>query len=234
MLNWKAFPFLRLLMPLILGILLGDGLRLHLAAWWILVPFLLLPFLIRFVWYPMAYQHRVLYGILANVFFIGLGFMLITLHPETYHRNHFSQLFEQGDILIGIVSQVPTKKKRLSTVLKIHQLSRKHKKITVSGRLYASFPDTLNSPMDKSLDSLSVLRNSKEPAIHMRLILDIINIIKTHIIKLLYSQIRIKQLKRIKETPYFMLLLAYAKDAKVSCKESWAIHEIMVLHPPWY
>lgn len=142
MLNWKAFPFLRLLMPLILGILLGDGLRLHLAAWWILVPFLLLPFLIRFVWYPMAYQHRVLYGILANVFFIGLGFMLITLHPETYHRNHFSQLFEKGDILIGIVSQVPTKKKRLSTVLKIHQLSRKHKKITVSGRLYASFPDT--------------------------------------------------------------------------------------------
>ncbi len=142
MLNWKALPFLRLLMPLILGILLGDSLRLNLTSWWIFAPFLILPFLIRYVWYPMAYHHRVLYGLLANIFFICLGFILITFYPETQQASHYSQHYQKGDTLIGLVSQVPTRKKRKNTVIEILRLSQKDKQFTVSGQLYASFPDT--------------------------------------------------------------------------------------------
>ncbi len=138
MINWKAHPFLRLLLPLIVGILLGDRLRLTPSGYLFVLPFLFLPFFFRYVFFKVAFRHRGLYGLLVNLFFGVLGFVWVSFYPEIHRENHFSKFIQDNNYLIGMVSKPPTKKSRLSVVLAIQQMNER----PATGHLYVSFPDT--------------------------------------------------------------------------------------------
>lgn len=142
MINWKAHPFLRLILPLIVGILLGDWLRLTPIWYLFALPFLFLPFFFRFVFFKVAFRLRGWYGLIVNLFFISLGFSLVTFYPEIHRANHFSNYLESDNYLIGIVSKPPTHKTRTNTILSIKRVIGNSN--TTQGQLYVSFPDTAN------------------------------------------------------------------------------------------
>ena len=142
MINWKAHPFLRLLLPLIVGILIGDWYRLIPSRFLMVFPFLLLPFFFRYVFYKVAYRRRGLYGLLVNLFFVVFGFILITFQPEIYQKNHFSKYLKDDSCLVGIISKPPTRKTRLNAIISINKIEDKDTSYPVQGHLYVSFPDT--------------------------------------------------------------------------------------------
>lgn len=144
MINWKAHPFLRLLLPLVIGILIGNYVRL-VPSWYALAaPILFIPILVRFVKWPVAYRHRELYGLIANSFFVLSGFLLVSFYPETIKKDHFSNFLESDVYLEGIVSKPPTKKSRTNAILTISKITNKKEVTKTSGRLYVSFPDSTN------------------------------------------------------------------------------------------
>lgn len=142
MINWKAHPFLRLLLPMIAGVLLGDWLRLT-PSWYLFVlPFLFFSFFLRYVFYKVAFRHRGLYGLLVNLFFIVFGFVLVTFQPEIHREKHFSKFLDGDDYLVGIVSKPPTKKTRLNAILSIKKVVCKNVAHSAQGHIYVSFPDS--------------------------------------------------------------------------------------------
>ncbi len=138
MINWKAHPFLRLLMPMIVGILLGDRLRVAPSGYMLVLLLLFLPFFLRFVFFKVAFRYRGVYGLLVNLFFVIFGFVLVSFQPEVYRKNHFSKFIQDNNYLVGVVAKPPTKKSRLNAVLSIKQINER----AATGYLYVSFADT--------------------------------------------------------------------------------------------
>lgn len=144
MINWKAHPFLRLLLPLIVGILLGDWLRLTPVWYLFMLPFLFLPLFFRYVFYQMPFWQRGWYGALVNLFFVCFGFVLVTFYPEIHQENHFSKYLGADNFLVGMVTKPPTQKTRLNAVLSIKKIIVGNTSRHVQGQVYVSFPDTAN------------------------------------------------------------------------------------------
>ncbi len=142
MINWKAHPFLRLILPLIAGIVLGDFMRLKPSWYLFIIPFLFLPLFVRFVFFRMAFRQRAIYGLVVNLFFFILGLVLTTFYPEIHRSNHFSHYLGEDNYLVGIVSKPPTHKTRTNAILNIKKVKSNQITVPVSGHLYVSFPDS--------------------------------------------------------------------------------------------
>lgn len=86
--NWPALPFVRLILPLIAGILLGMQ-PIGISPIWLMVSFgSLLLFLFLFSHYKNTFRYRRLYGILLFAGLAVLGTLLAHFHTSLHHPQH--------------------------------------------------------------------------------------------------------------------------------------------------
>lgn len=81
----RGYPFLRLLLPLIIGIALGDYLFFHavlLSGSSLLIVFLALAALLLAAYHSKNYSFRWMFGIILCIFFFGAGVLLSTLKMQ--------------------------------------------------------------------------------------------------------------------------------------------------------
>ncbi len=107
MYNWRAIPFVRVILPFIAGIIVA--LEFNKA-----IPFLdyfLLLLLIPIVWtikVRLDFRFRWVYGLMVNLFFVLFGYQLSFYHAEWNLKNHFKTWISSENTLIGTVDNVPS------------------------------------------------------------------------------------------------------------------------------
>lgn len=107
--NWREIPFIRLTLPLIFGIFLGE--KFAIGFNWMLFIFCSLivsSFLIQQS--IRNYAHRWIAGILLNLFFGFLGVLLLYAHQEINDNIHFRHHILEENYLVGVVNSSPEKK----------------------------------------------------------------------------------------------------------------------------
>jgi len=106
MINWRAYPFVRLLLPLVLGI----GAALHwdvpLPGSWAIHLFLF-GALLFFLFKNTNFQHRTLFGIVAAATLLFVGYELTFQQYERRQSNHFSYSLSAKNTLVGTVVTMP-------------------------------------------------------------------------------------------------------------------------------
>lgn len=111
MLNWRETPFVRLLVPFAVGILLAIQFNQQ-------IPGLPIAFLGLVLLQLMSqklrglYRYRWMPGLLINLTLLTLGYGVTYQHDELNHDSHFSKIHapEEGTMLVGQVADVPVNK----------------------------------------------------------------------------------------------------------------------------
>ncbi|MCF8247568.1 MAG: ComEC family competence protein [Saprospiraceae bacterium] len=113
MLNWREIPFVRLLLPFAVGILLAIQFNLQIPglpiAFLALVALQLLSQKLRGL-----YRYRWMPGLLLTAALLVLGYGITLQHNELNHDTHFSKtsLPEAGAMLVGEVADAPALKEK--------------------------------------------------------------------------------------------------------------------------
>lgn len=123
--SWQQAPFVRLLLPLILGILLslyvGNALK------WVVLGSLLVTFPIVAFW-GLAKRQKIqqlrLGALVLNLFFLSLGYSLTYLHNQLNRPNHFNQeLNKESNFFIAKIVEPPKlSAKSLKTILELESI----------------------------------------------------------------------------------------------------------------
>ncbi|MBK9015336.1 MAG: ComEC family competence protein [Saprospiraceae bacterium] len=111
MLNWREIPFVRLLLPFLVGILLAIQFNLP-------IPGLPLVFVALVVLQLLSqklrglYRYRWLPGLLLSTALLVLGYGVTWQHNELNHASHFSKVEppDDGMVLVGEVADAPVRK----------------------------------------------------------------------------------------------------------------------------
>ncbi len=111
MLNWREIPFVRLLLPFAVGILLSIQFNQK-------IPGLPLAFVVLVVLQLLSqklrglYRYRWMPGLLLNATLLVLGYGVTWQHNELNHQRHFSKMDTPADgtVLVGEVTDAPVRK----------------------------------------------------------------------------------------------------------------------------
>lgn len=119
--NWKAIPALRLLIPLSLGIICSTlqqlpFLMVVIGSFTLLV---LLFFLSKAT--QIAYEKRSWFGIITSFCAFILGYWLVMSYDESYHSSYFGHQLKQNEPsqLIVQIDELPVRAKRVKIVAKV-------------------------------------------------------------------------------------------------------------------
>ncbi|MBW6491030.1 MAG: ComEC family competence protein [Lentimicrobium sp.] len=110
--TWTRYPFVRLVIPLLAGIILH---RLSdewpdIPIWLVFVPLAIIP-LRNLLNTKSAYAGRWIYGLLVNLFLIIFGFLLADTKAEINHRNHFTGIGASDiEAISAIVADEPAER----------------------------------------------------------------------------------------------------------------------------
>lgn len=138
---WKKAPFIRLLIPLIIGIIIQWYLQIPVLTWIIIlstatlitISYSLLPFLKRF-------RLAGLNGISINAIFIAAGAILTWQHDIRNQTEWFGNSINQGQKMIVTLSENPIQKtKSYKAEAEINYITENGKLINKKGRLILYF-----------------------------------------------------------------------------------------------
>ncbi len=122
MFNWRAIPFVRLILPLIVGIILAYTINLAIrpACWVVLLLTLALMWLnsgrLSFGW-------RWLPALVINVALLLLGYQIAWFHQDLNRQNHFQQYLFQKNTFEAQLIEAPLKGKWLKMHAELQQIS---------------------------------------------------------------------------------------------------------------
>lgn len=149
---WTRFPFVRLLFPLIAGILLCDLYSYHgyLLQWLVLVP---LPVLFGFLFLKprfSTYRSRWIFGVLISIQVLFLGYYLSLLENRQLHYNHFSGFRNsEAPVYSAYLLEPPqVRANSAKLILSVNKVIADGKAYKVSGKLLAF------TALDSLVDSL--------------------------------------------------------------------------------
>ncbi len=113
MLNWREIPFVRLLLPFAVGILLAIQFNLQIPG----LPFAFLALVaLQFFSKKLQglYRYRWMPGLLLSSSLVLLGYGITLQHHELNHAHHFSKMNppEAGTVLVGKVRDAPVRKEK--------------------------------------------------------------------------------------------------------------------------
>lgn len=140
---WPRFPFVRIALPLIFGILLHRYL-----SDWLILPFysiavsLLLLVIARVSGRIITgYGSRWVFGLLLNLVFVMLGFQLASLHHELNSSDHFSGLMnDEKAIFSGILAEPPSERANsFRTIVNIDRIYQGQEARSCKGRVMVYF-----------------------------------------------------------------------------------------------
>lgn len=132
MINWREYPFVRLLLPLILGILF--------SAWWkMAIPdyvfiFLSLP-LIGFTYFRSNYKYQHFYGFFVTLLFFFLGISLGYHADESRKPDHYHHFLKEQNEMVATVTDIRETAKSYRVELAIKAVNGAPEGQPVSGRL---------------------------------------------------------------------------------------------------
>ncbi len=140
----RTHPFVVLTVPLVLGIVAGDLLRLRPGWFWVVPVVLLLVILLRYVLWPMPYAHRGRYGWYPLLFFFLYGWVRVLYFPAAEDARHYSRFDGTEVLYVGQVVRPPVKKRYLHAIVRIDRVQVDGKDFQTNGKLYATFPDSVS------------------------------------------------------------------------------------------
>ena len=157
MINWVTIPFVRLLLPLLIGIVSGVWLDRPLAWTWLLF-LLLLPPLIYYAWQRGNYRGRWIFGVLVSLLLCCFGAWRGSTYNELYDVRHYTKS-STGDTLqlIGLLDTWPTAKTNsVQTVLWIEAIRQESQYRSATGYLLLYLEKDSSSLALRSGDRIAV------------------------------------------------------------------------------
>ena len=118
MLPWREIPFVRLLLPFLLGLLLALKFSLSFSFLPFVLAFLLL-LLILLTFSSIDFKQRWLFGVLLHLFFMGFGYHLASVQTELHQQKHFQQFLEKENHLLVQVNEFPNPGERIRLTSKV-------------------------------------------------------------------------------------------------------------------
>lgn len=127
MINIREIPFVRLIIPLILGIVCSN----------LIIPakniITLVLFLLSFAFYRqhLSFKYKWLFGSTITVLLFFIGYQLAFFHNELNTRNHFSKYLHDNNLLIGKITEVPkatakSTKLKMTVTAVVDSVNKKH------------------------------------------------------------------------------------------------------------
>ena len=155
---WKKSPFLRLLLPLMAGIILQWYQQLPVGFWWYVLAlsffasilYFFIPFFKRFRLSPLS-------GIFVSILFLALGALLIWYQDIRHNENWFGNNYRSKDGLIVTLDEpLVEKNKSFKANATVNFLLQNEKKIPVRGTIILYFKkDTIDGKTDSLLQHLN-------------------------------------------------------------------------------
>ena len=132
MINWREYPFVRLLLSLITGVLSSF-------VWTVVLPsyvfiFLSLP-LIGFTYFRVNYKYRYLYGFFVALFFFLLGNFLGYHANESRRIDHYHHFLTEQTDMVAMVTNIKATAKSYRVELTVNGMNGVAKEQPVSGKL---------------------------------------------------------------------------------------------------
>ena len=138
---WTRFPFIRILLPFIGGILLYSVFQLDsvFLPFWVLAP---LPFIGVFLFFRgrlASYHFRWIIGAVINVQLLFTGYYLSFLENEKSHHNHFSEIqVDSQPVYTAVLLEAPQKRANSARLfLSVTRVFLDNKVYHVKGKLLA-------------------------------------------------------------------------------------------------
>jgi len=118
--NFRPIPFVRLLIPLIVGIVLQEITQLEVFNWWsgCILTALLLPILVLSN-KRIQRKKRWIFGMITNLLLVIVGIGLHYFYQEDNQPNHFGTTISRETTLIGAVNKITPKGKNYQIILKV-------------------------------------------------------------------------------------------------------------------
>ena len=168
---WKTAPFIRLLLPLITGILMQWYLRFQLHVIILaIICFSIAFFLFRLFPFALRFRWRELQGFLLNAVLLSFGLLITWQNDIRHHRDWFGNYYRDKDLLIVRIDEPLTEKgKTFKTTGYIESIVHNDSVIHCEGKLLLYFSkDSLGPQLqygDKIIvsKSLQLIKNSGNP-----------------------------------------------------------------------
>lgn len=122
MINWKQYPFVKLLIPLCLGILVNMFIfpQINISIIPLLISYVLIIVILFLLSRYISYQYRWFTGLSVNLFLFFWGFALISANNELNKREHFSNLTnEKAFYQVKINEPIEIKQNSVKIIVKV-------------------------------------------------------------------------------------------------------------------
>jgi len=119
MMNWRPIPFIRLLLPLVIGIIAATYVD-YFATWFYIIPILLLAATIII---PKRFRgnwnKRWIFGVGLSLLIFSLGYMRTWHNDERRCNHHFSKALQDTSLIYGVVQNIPVVKNKVKVQFEI-------------------------------------------------------------------------------------------------------------------
>ena len=122
--NWREMPFVRLFIPLALGIVAAEYWQPNTPFWANIILSISAICTAFFVFKKTEFRWRWLFGIPLSIFLFLLGFQTVFYQNDTHSPHHFKNNLDNNDekIIVGIVTEHLEKGTNFRLTLEIHKL----------------------------------------------------------------------------------------------------------------
>jgi len=161
---WKKAPFLRLLLPLIFGIVLQFYCRFSIIQIIILAAISFIAFVL-FSAMPQAYKFkfRVFQGIIISMFLIFFGCLITWQKDVRNHSDWYGNYFHEGGFMVVTISEpLIEKAKSYKALAEVESIINKDSVINVKGKLLLYFSKDSLSNRIKYGDKIIISKNITE------------------------------------------------------------------------
>lgn len=142
--DWSAMPYLRMLIPLVIGILANEWIDIR-SIWSLAPVVLLMPVYIYFLIKRLSLSNQFLYGLLLQLMVCSIGYSIASFEDSLKDSNHYSHITSEESIhYYGLVQELKERKSRYEAVVCVHQVFR-DSIIPVSGKLNIYVPYDTNN-----------------------------------------------------------------------------------------
>jgi len=136
MINWREYPFVRLLLPLTLGILCS-------IMWTIKVPYFIIIFLslpiVCLTYFKVQFKYRYVYGFFITLFFFTLGNFLSYHADETRRADHYHHFLNAENEMVATITNIRKTANSYRAELSVHSVSGVEDGQHVTGKLLSYF-----------------------------------------------------------------------------------------------
>ncbi|MEM9824030.1 MAG: ComEC/Rec2 family competence protein, partial [Bacteroidota bacterium] len=141
MLNWREIPFVRLLLPFLVGIFLAHQFAFHSSSIDLLL-LVLAGILFGMALRPLAFAQRWWYGVLLHLFLLLFGFQLTIHHNDRLSPSYFGSRILKSNTIRAKVLDLQEKGERFRLVLSVESIGTPDsQQVNCKGQLLSYLPN---------------------------------------------------------------------------------------------